>query len=51
MIVGVAVLFERFYKPELDAAHNRRLQANRPTVLMVLKYPLSGMNDNWDFHT
>jgi len=44
-------LFERFYKPELDAAHNRRLQANRLTVLTVLKYPLSGMNDNWDFLT
>jgi hypothetical protein len=27
MIVGVAVLLERFYKPELDAAHNPRLQA------------------------
>jgi hypothetical protein len=25
-IVGVAVLLERFYKPELDAAHNPRLQ-------------------------
>jgi hypothetical protein len=23
----VAVLLERFYKPELDAAHNPRLQA------------------------
>jgi hypothetical protein len=27
----VAVLLERFYKPELDAAHNPRLQVNRPT--------------------
>jgi hypothetical protein len=51
MIPGVAVLFERFYKPELDAAHNRRLQANRLTVMMVLKYPLSGITDNWDFLT
>jgi hypothetical protein len=51
MILGVAVLFERFYKPELDAAHNRRLQANRLTVTMVFKYPLSGITDNWDFLT
>jgi len=51
MILGVAVLFERFYKPELDAAHNRRLQANRLTVLTVLKYPLRGVTDNWDFLT
>jgi hypothetical protein len=51
MILGVAVLFERFYKPELDAARNRRLQANRPTALTVIRYPLSGMNDNWDFLT
>jgi hypothetical protein len=36
MILGVAVLFERFYKPELDAAHNRRLQANQAPALMVL---------------
>jgi len=27
-IVGVAVPLERFYKPELDAAHNSRLQAS-----------------------
>jgi hypothetical protein len=27
MIVGVAVALERFYKPELDAAPNPRLQA------------------------
>ncbi len=27
------------------------LQANRLTVLTVSKYPLSGMNDNWDFLT
>jgi hypothetical protein len=27
MIVGVAVALERFYKPELDAAHDPRLQA------------------------
>jgi hypothetical protein len=31
--VGVAVLLERFYKPELDAAHDRRPQANRPILV------------------
>jgi hypothetical protein len=34
-IVGVAVHLERFYKPELDAAHDPRLQAIRPTSLTV----------------
>jgi hypothetical protein len=34
-IVGVAVTLERFYKPELDAAHNPRLQAIRPASLTV----------------
>jgi hypothetical protein len=34
-IVGVAVCLERFYKPELDAAHNPRLQAARLKPLMV----------------
>jgi hypothetical protein len=34
-IVGVAAALERFYKPELDAAHNPRLQANRPASLTV----------------
>jgi hypothetical protein len=33
--VGVAVTLERFYKPELDAAHNPRLQAIRPASLTV----------------
>jgi hypothetical protein len=51
MILGVAVFFERFYKPELDAAHNRRLQADRLTGLTVFKYPLVGITDNWDFRT
>jgi hypothetical protein len=31
-IVGVAALQESFYKPELDAAHNPRLQAFRPSL-------------------
>jgi hypothetical protein len=34
-IVGVAVALERFYKPELDAAHNPRLQATRLKPLTV----------------
>jgi hypothetical protein len=34
-IVGVAVPQERFYKPELDAAHNPLLQAIRPALLTV----------------
>jgi hypothetical protein len=34
-IVGVAVPLERFYKPELDAAHNPRLQAISPDSLTV----------------
>jgi hypothetical protein len=36
-IVGVAVPWERFYKPEPDAAHNPQLQAI--TSLTVLQYP------------
>jgi hypothetical protein len=35
-LAGVAVLLERFYKPELDAAHNPPLQAIRPAPLTVL---------------
>jgi hypothetical protein len=34
-IVGVAVSLERFYKPELDAADNPRLQATRLKPLTV----------------
>jgi hypothetical protein len=34
-MVGVAAPFERFYKPELDAAHNPQLQAVRPASLTV----------------
>jgi hypothetical protein len=34
-IVGVAVPLECFYKPELDAAHNPRLQATTPALLTV----------------
>jgi hypothetical protein len=33
MIVAVAAPLERFYKPELDAAHNPRLQAYRAKTL------------------
>jgi len=32
MLPGVAVLLESFYKPELDAAHNPRLQADKPSL-------------------
>jgi len=35
-IVGVAVLLERFYKPELDAAHNPQLQATGQASSLVL---------------
>ena len=35
-LVGVAAFVERFYKPELDAAHNPRLrladQSSRPVL-------------------
>jgi hypothetical protein len=34
-IVGVAAPLERFYKPELDAAHNPQLQAIMPASLTV----------------
>jgi hypothetical protein len=34
-IVAVAAPLERFYKPELDAAHNRRLQANQAVFAAV----------------
>jgi len=39
-IVGVAVPLERFYKPELDAAHNPRLQASPAAGVQV---PLPGI--------
>jgi hypothetical protein len=38
-IVGVAVPLERFYKPELDAAHDVRLQAIGPSPPPVFQYP------------
>jgi len=34
-IVGVAAPFERFYKPEPDAAHNPQLQTITPASLTV----------------
>jgi hypothetical protein len=37
MIVGVAVLVERFYKPELDAAHNPPLQAIGQAFFLSVK--------------
>jgi hypothetical protein len=39
MLVSVAAKLESFYKPELDAAHHRPLQAIWPTPLTVFKYP------------
>jgi hypothetical protein len=39
MLVGVAARLESFYKPELDAAHNRPLQVIWPAPLTVFKYP------------
>jgi hypothetical protein len=46
-IVGVAAPLERFYKPELDAAHNRRLQAirlsSRAIRAAVCRYLLPGI--------
>jgi hypothetical protein len=38
MIVSVAAMLESFYKPELDAAHNRPLQAIWPAPPKVFKY-------------
>jgi hypothetical protein len=40
LLVAVAAQLESFYKPDLDAAHNRPLQAIRRFALTVLKYPL-----------
>jgi hypothetical protein len=51
LIVSVAAMLESFYKPELDAAHNRPLQAIWPAPLTVFKYPLQGITDNWEFLT
>jgi hypothetical protein len=54
MIVGVAVLVERFYKPELDAAHNPPLQAigqassYRSSLFTGVMIPSPGITDNWD---
>jgi len=42
------VLLERFYKPELDAAHNPPLQAIRPRLADGVLIPLLGITDNWD---
>jgi hypothetical protein len=47
--VGVAALLESFYKPELDAAQGRRLQADRPIIADGVKIPSPGITDNWDF--
>jgi hypothetical protein len=49
LLVAVAAQLESFYKPELDAAHNRPLQAIRRLALTVLEYPLR-VTINWDFH-
>src|SRR5260364_307533 len=40
LLVAVAAQLESFYKPDLDAALNRPLQAIRRLALTVLKYPL-----------
>ncbi|HWV97796.1 MAG TPA: hypothetical protein VN130_11690 [Xanthobacteraceae bacterium] len=51
VMVGVAALLETFYKPGLDAAHNARLQANRP-ILDGALIPSPGVrNENWDRST
>jgi hypothetical protein len=39
---------KRFYKPELDAAHNPRLQAIRPSFADGVWIPLPGATNNWD---
>jgi hypothetical protein len=44
MLVSVAAKLESFYKPELEAAHNRPLQAIWPALLTVFKYPYQGYN-------
>jgi hypothetical protein len=40
---------ERFYKPELDAAHNPQLQAITHSLADGVIIPLPGITDNWDF--
>jgi hypothetical protein len=50
-IAGVAVLLERFYKLELDAAHNPRPQATRPGLADGVLIPLPGITRIWDFLT
>jgi hypothetical protein len=44
MMVGVAMPLESFYKPELDAAHNRGLQTARPILARGIKIPEFGYN-------
>src|SRR6201746_1531125 len=44
-MVGVAVSRERFYKPELDAAHNWRPQATRLKPANGVLIPFAGYND------
>src|SRR4029077_12565587 len=45
-LTGVAAKLERFYKPELQAAHNLQLQADRPSLSAGAIIPLPGINDN-----
>jgi hypothetical protein len=49
--VGVAVPQERFYKPELDAAHNPPPQAIRLILADGTLIPLPGITINRDFLT
>jgi hypothetical protein len=53
-MVGVAVRKERFYKPNLDAAHTLAVQAimPRPADLAIgVLIPLPGITINRDFLT
>jgi len=53
-MVGVAVRKERFYKPDLDAAHNLPVQAIMPRQADLadgVLIPLPGIMINRDFLT
>jgi hypothetical protein len=50
-MVAVAGPLESFYKPELDAAHNGRLEVIEPIALTKVQIPSPGITINRDFQT
>src|SRR4051812_27610703 len=50
-MVAVAGALEKFFKPELYAAHDWQLQANRPICADGVQIPSPGITINWDFQT